>query len=425
MNNASELLRQLQELAEKRQSLTTLNQELKQLEHTLESLSGRSAAFSSTLKQLAETQQQARQLRGEYQALQQKILQTPRVLEQVRQAQQRLNQAAPRKTTTAYRDLQFNLEAVQRELAELSAQQAAATLAFKREEVAKTQVQATESQKRQNLLQTEVQQERRLRREHQREVQDAAVSVSETLSGVFQVNTRAELRESRNRQQARRQELEALRTQAEQAEGLEKRRLERKAKVKARQLREEEKRQKAAAQRGQRIQLSQAIVAGARAVANAIASPPFFPANLPTVIATTAAQAAQVATISAQKFTRGGLLRGPRHEQGGVLARVGGVQPVELEGGEAVINRKSTARYQELLSAINQMERRSGVRVHAQHRNRRPRHPNRSTSAASCPGAGYRARGERHSGTPQQSGRYPAPGVGQRVAGGQPAGGGA
>lgn len=70
-----------------------------------------------------------------------------------------------------------------------------------------------------------------------------------------------------------------------------------------------------------------------------------------TVIAT-ASCAAQIATISAQKYAQGGLITGPSHAQGGVKASVGGRQ-IELEGGESVINKRSTAKYYDLLSAIN------------------------------------------------------------------------
>lgn len=48
-----------------------------------------------------------------------------------------------------------------------------------------------------------------------------------------------------------------------------------------------------------------------------------------------------------------GLLYGPRHSQGGIPA-YGPGGAVELEGGEAVINRKSTKAYLPLLSAINE-----------------------------------------------------------------------
>ncbi len=52
------------------------------------------------------------------------------------------------------------------------------------------------------------------------------------------------------------------------------------------------------------------------------------------------------------KFAKGGMVHGARHAQGGVKFAVGG-RVAELEGGEAVINRKSTAMFKPQLSAMN------------------------------------------------------------------------
>ena len=51
----------------------------------------------------------------------------------------------------------------------------------------------------------------------------------------------------------------------------------------------------------------------------------------------------------AKRPNPGGVTFGPRHSEGGIPTRFG-----ELEGGEAVINRRSTKRFRPLLSAINQ-----------------------------------------------------------------------
>jgi len=64
---------------------------------------------------------------------------------------------------------------------------------------------------------------------------------------------------------------------------------------------------------------------------------------------TTANALAQIATIQSQKFAKGGILNGPSHAQGGIKTNLG-----ELEGGEAVINKKSTAMFGGTLSAINE-----------------------------------------------------------------------
>ena len=49
----------------------------------------------------------------------------------------------------------------------------------------------------------------------------------------------------------------------------------------------------------------------------------------------------------------GGMVKGPSHEKGGVKYDVGG-EVVELEGGEAVINKKSTEMFKPILSKLNQ-----------------------------------------------------------------------
>lgn len=61
--------------------------------------------------------------------------------------------------------------------------------------------------------------------------------------------------------------------------------------------------------------------------------------------------AGEIALISAQKnpYAKGGILNGPSHAQGGIATPFG-----ELEGGEAVINKKSTSMFLPQLSAINQ-----------------------------------------------------------------------
>jgi hypothetical protein len=54
-----------------------------------------------------------------------------------------------------------------------------------------------------------------------------------------------------------------------------------------------------------------------------------------------------------RKYRGGGMVHGPSHAKGGVKFNVGG-QVHELEGGEAVINKKSTEMYKDVLSQINQ-----------------------------------------------------------------------
>jgi len=71
--------------------------------------------------------------------------------------------------------------------------------------------------------------------------------------------------------------------------------------------------------------------------------------------------AAQIAVIAAQQFgnggmieefANGGMVQGKSHAQGGEKFAVGG-RVVELEGGEAVINKRSTSMFSSQLSAMN------------------------------------------------------------------------
>lgn len=54
------------------------------------------------------------------------------------------------------------------------------------------------------------------------------------------------------------------------------------------------------------------------------------------------------------KFADGGLLDGPSHAAGGITG-TGAFANVEVEGGEAIINKRSTALFSPILSAINQI----------------------------------------------------------------------
>lgn len=61
---------------------------------------------------------------------------------------------------------------------------------------------------------------------------------------------------------------------------------------------------------------------------------------------------AQVATIAAQKYARGGELHGASHANGGIKGFVGN-RHIEAEGGEIIINKRSSAKHRKLLSLIN------------------------------------------------------------------------
>lgn len=76
---------------------------------------------------------------------------------------------------------------------------------------------------------------------------------------------------------------------------------------------------------------------------------PGFPAAIPLTVATAALGAVQLATAIAQplpKARRGMLIKGKSHAMGGV--------PIEAEGGEVIVNKRSAAMFAPLLSAINE-----------------------------------------------------------------------
>ena len=104
----------------------------------------------------------------------------------------------------------------------------------------------------------------------------------------------------------------------------------------------------------------QIIIDGALAIAKAYAQAgPLGTFVVPLLIANTALQ---LATVESQQFAQGGMIEeyanggmvnGKSHAQGGEKFAVGG-RVVELEGGEAVINKRSTAMFGRQLSAMNQ-----------------------------------------------------------------------
>lgn len=77
-------------------------------------------------------------------------------------------------------------------------------------------------------------------------------------------------------------------------------------------------------------------------------------AGIPVAIRAVVAGLANVAAINGVQFEYGGVIDGPSHAQGGVPAMVGRT-PIELEGGEAIINKRAVANptYRSVLSQIN------------------------------------------------------------------------
>ena len=60
---------------------------------------------------------------------------------------------------------------------------------------------------------------------------------------------------------------------------------------------------------------------------------------------------------TAKHFSGGGMLLGPSHEQGGIQAIVDGTEPIEVEGGEFIINKQTVdAVGEEFLHKLNSTE---------------------------------------------------------------------
>lgn len=122
----------------------------------------------------------------------------------------------------------------------------------------------------------------------------------------------------------------------------------------------------------QKLAISQALISGAQSVMGILGGEATKNVIADAIIkgilitASVAMTALQIATINAQApptaelggimndsfFEKGGMVNGRSHAQGGEKFAVGG-RVVELEGGEAVINKKSTAMFKPMLSNMN------------------------------------------------------------------------
>ena len=115
-----------------------------------------------------------------------------------------------------------------------------------------------------------------------------------------------------------------------------------------------------------RLEIAQIAISLAREIASINATAAANPANALTFGAAGLSQAAtltalavgrsavQAGIVASQKFEDGGMISGASHANGGVPFTVDGVGGFEAEGGEAIINKRSTAMFAPLLSAINQ-----------------------------------------------------------------------
>ena len=111
------------------------------------------------------------------------------------------------------------------------------------------------------------------------------------------------------------------------------------------------------------LAIGQAVVDTYRAASAALAPPPVGAGPLfgPILAGTTIGLGlANVAKISGIQFRRGGIannggvLTGRSHAEGGIPFSVGGRLGFEAEGGEAIINKRSTAMFRQQLSAMNE-----------------------------------------------------------------------
>lgn len=101
--------------------------------------------------------------------------------------------------------------------------------------------------------------------------------------------------------------------------------------------------------------VTQAIISAALATANGYATTPFLPTGLAMGTLAAALGAAQIAIIKSQKYGDGGVIEGKSHAAGGVKV-LGG--RAEVEGGEYITNKVTTAKNVELLEYINTKKRR-------------------------------------------------------------------
>lgn len=110
-------------------------------------------------------------------------------------------------------------------------------------------------------------------------------------------------------------------------------------------------------------QILQATVSTALAVTNALATQPFVPVGIAMGSLAASLGAVQIGIMAANKpkrYAKGGLLVGKSHEQGGIKLN-GLKEPVEVEGNEYIINKRTTQYNLPLLEFINHSKKRIDV----------------------------------------------------------------
>jgi len=116
--------------------------------------------------------------------------------------------------------------------------------------------------------------------------------------------------------------------------------------------------EKKANEKNKKVQITQAIIGGATAAVQALASTTIpFPFSLGAVAIIAAQTAAQVKAIQSQKFAEGGLIQGNSHAQGGVPFSVAGRGGFEAEGGEYIHKTKAVDHYGvPFMNALNNLQ---------------------------------------------------------------------
>ena len=139
---------------------------------------------------------------------------------------------------------------------------------------------------------------------------------------------------------------------AQRASAAEEKRIELEKEKKEKEM---ERLQKEKDKKAHQREIQQAVASQALAVANALATKPFVPVGIAMGSLAASLAAVQIALLKKQKYEQGGLLHGRRHSQGGMPIQ--GTN-MEVEGGEYVIRRTSTAKNIELLDYINRSKKR-------------------------------------------------------------------
>ena len=107
-------------------------------------------------------------------------------------------------------------------------------------------------------------------------------------------------------------------------------------------------------ERKRKASVAQAIINGALGVTNALATAPTIIAGIVMAALVAATTAAQISTINATKYARGGFMKGDSHANGGmpVINRKTGKAEAEVEGGEVILSNKTVRNNWDYISPL-------------------------------------------------------------------------